>query len=155
MKILITYPWDAFWAMGEGSGVASFFNAAHAYIDHGHTVDIVLPGRLEGPAQESYHGMTLHRVSFSSNPLDLGRGGVFGYLPRMWRYSRFLRGMSARANDVAASLGPDVVVSLGPHAAPVARDVADAFGIPNVTRLFGQPGVINGSTINTRWCTRF
>jgi len=138
MKVLIVYPWDAFWAMGEGSGVASFFNAAHAYIDHGHIVDIVLPGRPDAPAQESYHGMTLHRVSFSSDPLDLGRGGMLGYLPRMWRYLLFLRRMSARAHDVAALLDPDVVVSLGPHAVPVARKVADVVGVPNVTRLFGQ-----------------
>ena len=124
--------------MGENSGVASFFHAAHAYVDHGHTVDVVLPGRPEAPAQEIYHGMTLHRVSFSRDPLDLGRGGVLGYLPRMWRYARFLRRMTAGAQAVAALLSPDVVVGLAAHAAPVARNVAYANGVPNVTRLFGQ-----------------
>ncbi len=138
MNVLIVYPWDSFWAMGEDSGVASFFHAAHAYVDHGHTVNIVLPGRPEAPAQENYRGMTLHRVPFSSDPLDLGRGGVLGYLPRMWRYAHFLRRMTASALSTAALLSPDVVVGLGPHAAPVARKVARVNGIPNVTRLFGQ-----------------
>jgi glycosyltransferase involved in cell wall biosynthesis len=138
MNILVIYPWEVFWAMGENSGVASFFHAAHAYVDHGHTVDVVLPGRPEAAARESYHGMTLHRVPFSRDPLDLGRGGLLGYLPRMWRYVRFLRRMTAGARAVAAGRRPGVVVGLAPHAAPVARKVAGAIGVPNVTRLFGQ-----------------
>lgn len=28
MNILIVYPWELFWAMGEDSGVASFFHVA-------------------------------------------------------------------------------------------------------------------------------
>ena len=143
MNVLIVYPWESFWAMGEDSGVASFYHAAHAYVDHGHTVDVVLPGRPEAPARESYHGMTLRRVSFSSDPLDLGRGGALGYLPRMWRYARFLRSMSAGARAAAALRSPDVVVGLGPHAAPIARNVASGLKVPNVTRLFGQALILH------------
>lgn len=143
MNVLIVYPWESFWAMGENSGVASFFNAAHAYVDHGHAVDVVLPGRPGAPAGEQYHGMMLTRVPFAGDPLDPGRGHIFGLAQRLWRYWDFRRRMVTAARRVSRGRPPDVVVGLGPHAAPVARAVARDTGVPNVTRLFGQALILH------------
>jgi len=127
--------------MGEQSGVASFFNAAHAYADHGHTVDIVLPGNRR--ARENYRDMTLTRVPVDADPLDYGRGGVAGLAQRWWRYLGFRRAMLAAAREVSERRRPDVVVGLGPHAAQVARSVALSCGVPNITRLFGQALILH------------
>lgn len=143
MNVLVVYPWDSFWSMGEQSGVASFFNAAHAYSDHGHTVDVVMPGHPSDSTRERYHDMTLTRVPFDIDPLDLGSVGVRGLLRRMWRYAGFRRRMTSAARRVAQERRPDVVVGLGPHAAPVAYAVAGACRVPNVTRLFGQALILH------------
>ncbi len=138
MNVLVVYTWESFWAMGEQSGVASAFNAAHAYVDHGHAVNVVLPGRPSAPALEQYHDMTLTRVPFAADPLGLGWKNVAGLVPRLWRHRRFCRKMISAAHIVLRRQRPDVVVGLGPHAAPVAHNVARAIGVPNITRLFGQ-----------------
>jgi glycosyltransferase involved in cell wall biosynthesis len=143
MNVLVVYPWDSFWSMGEQSGVASFFNAAHTYSDRGHTVDVVLPGRRNDPETERYHDMTLTRVPFDADPLDLGSRGVNGLIRRLWRYAAFRRKMAAAARRVSRERRPDVVVGLGSHAAPVACTVARTCGVPNVTRLFGQALILH------------
>ena len=143
MNVLVVYPWDSFWSMGEQSGAASFFNAAHAYADHGHTVDIVLPGNRSGPEHERYRDMTLTRVPVDADPLDYGRGGVTGLAQRWWRYLGFRRTMVAAASEVSQRRRPDVVVGLGPHAAQAARTVALSCGVPNITRLFGQALILH------------
>jgi glycosyltransferase involved in cell wall biosynthesis len=124
--------------MGEGSGVASFFHAAHGYVDHGHSVEVVMPGPASSPNEDTYRGMRLTRVRFGGDPLDPGPRGPAGFVSRLARYRRFRGRMTDAALRVARRARPDVVVALGPHAAPVARRVARACGVPNVTRLFGQ-----------------
>ena len=141
MNVLVVYPWDSFWSMGEHSGVASFFNAAHAYVDHGHTVDVVLPGR--SAVEERYHDMTLTRVPFDGDPLELDRGGAVGLVRRLQRYVTFRRRMVGAARSVSQKRRPDVVIGLGPHAAPVAHTVARSSEVPNVTRLFGQALILH------------
>jgi len=138
VNVLIVHGWDGFWAMGEGSGVASFFHAAHGYVDHGHSVEVVMPCATSSPSEDRYCGMSLTRVQFERDPLDLGPPGAAGFVFRLARYARFRRRMTAAALRVARRARPDVVVALGPHSAPVARRVAGVCGVPNVTRLFGQ-----------------
>lgn len=138
MNVLIVHGWDGFWAMGEGSGVASFYHAAHGYVDHGHSVEVVLPCMGPSPSEDTYRGMSLARVRFGRDPLEPGPRGPVGLACRLARYAHFQRRMTAAALRAARRARPDVVVALGPHSAPVARRVADVCGVPNVTRLFGQ-----------------
>lgn len=143
MKVLVVYAFDSFWSMGEQSGVASFFHAAHAYVDHGHTVDVVLPGRHVDAEVEHYHGMALTRVPFEIDPLDVGPGGPIGLVLQLRRYASFRSKMAAAAREVSEQRHPDVVIGLGAHATPVARTVARSSGVPNVTRLFGQSLILH------------
>jgi glycosyltransferase involved in cell wall biosynthesis len=143
MNVLAISAFDSFWSMGEQSGVASFFDAAHAYVNHGHTVDVVLPGSHVGADEEIYHDMTLSRVPFGVDPLDVGPGGVIGLVLHLRRYTGFRRKTAGAAIDVSMKRRPDVVIGLGAHAAPVARTVARSCGVPNVTRLFGQSLILH------------
>jgi glycosyltransferase involved in cell wall biosynthesis len=129
--------------MGEQSGVGSFFHAAHAYVDHGHTVDVVLPGRHIDAEDERYYDMTLTRVPFDVDPLDVGPGGAVGLVLQLRRYASFRRKMAAAARYVSQQRHPDAVIGLGAHATPVAHTVALSCGVPNVTRLFGQSLILH------------
>ncbi len=141
MNVLVVYAFDSFWSMGELSGVASFFHAAHAYVDHGHNVDVVMPGR--DAKEERYHDMTLTRVPFDVDPLDVGPGGPVGLVLQLRRYASFRRKMAAAAGSVSQRRHPNVVIGLGAHATPVAHTVARSCGVPNVTRLFGQSLILH------------
>jgi glycosyltransferase involved in cell wall biosynthesis len=143
MRVLAIYPWESFWSMGERSGVASFFYAVHAYIDHGHTVDVVLPGRRVGLAEERYHDMTLTRVPFAADPMDVGWKGAVGLAMRWRRYASFRNRMVAAACHVSQRCRPDVVIGVGAYAAQAAHRVALSRGVNNVTRLFGQSLILH------------
>jgi glycosyltransferase involved in cell wall biosynthesis len=143
MNVLAISAFDSFWSMGEQSGVASFFHAAHAYISHGHTVDVVLPGGLVDAGSERYYDMTLTRVPFRVDPLDVGPGGAAGLVLQLWRYAGFRRRMVRAALAVSKQRRADVVIGLGAHAAPVAHTVARIRRVPNVTRLFGQSLILH------------
>ena len=143
MRVLAIYPWESFWSMGERSGVASFFHAVHAYIDHGHTVDVVLPGKHVGLAEQRYHEMTLTRVSLDADPMDVGWGGAVGEVLRWRRYVSFRNRMVAAAYHVSQQRRPDVVIGVGAYAAQAAHRVALSCGVHNVTRLFGQSLILH------------
>lgn len=149
MTVLAIYSWPAFWSMGEGSGAPSFFLSITSFPNHGHKMHVLMPGDRGKPREEDYHGVLLHRFrsGVDFNP-DVGPSKVVQHLKIFFSYLYwYLRAVPAGV-ALARRLRPDVVVGMGAVAAPVARIVARAAGVPNVTRLFGQ-GL--GQVTGDRW----
>lgn len=144
MKVLILYPWNSFWAMGEGSGASSFFRSARGYVDHGHDVHVLMTGGSSGQMGfEEYHGMRLTRLALRRDPMEIERTGWIGVIERYFRYRHYHRRLVRRAREIGRSFRPDVIVAFGPHPVPAARRVAVELGVPNVTRLFGQALILH------------
>lgn len=138
MRVLAVYPWPAFWSMGEGRGAAAFFLSITSFPRHGHEMHVLMPGPPGAPAEEDYHGVHLHRMTTRVDFMpERGRSRVVQHVRILLSYA-FWRLQALRAGlALAARLEPDVVLGMGALGAPVARAIARARGVPNVTRLFG------------------
>jgi glycosyltransferase involved in cell wall biosynthesis len=124
--------------MGDGCGAESFYRAVHAYVEHGHRVRVLMPviGPRAVPAKTD--GVSIDSVPFTFDPMRDPAAGARGFASWMIRYARFQRVMTRAGIESARAFRPDIVVGMGAYAAPVARRVATAARVPNVTRLFGQ-----------------
>jgi len=152
MKVLAAYPWPAFWSMGEGRGAPSFFLSVTSFPKHGHEMHVVMPGTPGCPAEEDYHGVTLHRFPTTT---DYMPDASSGKLAQHWRMRSSYRHWMATAvpalRRVAGTFGPDVLFGMGALGAPAARAVAQERGVPNVTRLFGTSiGEVLGNAVKYR-----
>jgi glycosyltransferase involved in cell wall biosynthesis len=138
MRVLAVYPWPAFWSMGEGRGAAAFFLSVTSFPQHGHEMHVLMPGPPGAAAEEDYHGVRLHRMTTRVDFMpERGRSRVVQHVRILvsyvvWRVRALRAGLA-----LAARLEPDVVLGMGALGAPVARAIARARGVPNVTRLFG------------------
>jgi glycosyltransferase involved in cell wall biosynthesis len=124
--------------MGEGRGAAAFFLSITSFPRHGHELHVLMPGPPGAPAEQDYHGVHLHRMTTRVDFMpERGRSRVVQHVRILLSYV-FWRLRALRAGiALAARLEPDVVLGMGALGAPVARSVARARGVPNVTRLFG------------------
>ncbi len=152
MKVLAAYPWPSFWSMGEGRGAPSFFLSVTSFPRHGHEMHVVMPGSPGAPAEEEYHGVTLHRFPTTT---DFMPGPASGKLVQHWRLRASYREWMATAvpalERVADAVGPDVLFGMGALGAPAAHRVASGRGLPNVTRLFGTSiGQVLGHPVKYR-----
>lgn len=138
LRVLAVYPWPDFWSMGEGAGAPSFRLSVIAFPKHGHEMHVLMPGRPDGPAEEEYDGVRLHRMPTRINFYpEVRLGSVFQHAAIFFAYLAWLALAVPAARRLAAKVRPDVVIGMGSLGAPVARAVGRARGIPNVTRLFG------------------
>ncbi len=149
LRILAIYPWPGFWSMGESCGAPSFHLSVTAFPEHGHEMHVLLPGPPDGPAEEDYYGVRLHRLRTRVNFYpEVGLGSVLQHLAILLAYVSWLALAVPAALRLAARLRPDVVVGMGSLGAPVARAVGRVRGIPNVTRLFGtELGTLRGDRL--------
>ena len=131
--------------MGEGSGAAIFTLLPAALARRGHEVRVSLPAARDSevPAApevsgQPYHGFTLHRHparrGYVPNP---AQSMPTRLADRLECWLRFQREGYAAARRVSRSHPPDLVIGMGIYEAPVARRLARALGISNVTRIFG------------------
>ncbi len=138
IRVLAVYPWPAFWSMGEGRGAAAFFLSVTSFPRHGHETHVLMPGPPGAPPEEDYHGVHLHRMATRVDFMpERGRSRIVQHARILVSYIVW-RVRAARAGlALAEDLRPDVVFGMGALGAPVARTIARAYGVPNVTRLFG------------------
>ncbi len=138
-RFLIVYAQSSFWSMGDGIGAGSFWRTPRALADRGHEVHIVLPAPPGQPGSvEEREGVRLHLYPSKTDfvlpmailPVRLAM--------RAWIYSAYQRIGTRSALEVAGEVRPEIVLAFGTFEAPVARKVARALGVPNVTRLFGN-----------------
>lgn len=131
--------------MGEGSGAAIFTLMPAALARRGHEVRVSLPAARDSgvPAAsetsgQPYHGFTLHRHparrGYVPNPAQPMPTRL---ADRLECWLRFQREGYAAARRVSRSHPPDLVIGMGIYEAPVARRLARALRVPNVTRIFG------------------
>jgi glycosyltransferase involved in cell wall biosynthesis len=138
LRVLAIYPWPDFWSMGEGAGAPSFRLSVTAFPVRGHEMHVLMPGPPDGPAEEDYDGARLHRLRTRVNFYpEVRLGSVFQHAAILFAYASWLALAIPAARRLAAKIRPDVVIGMGSLGAPVARAVARARRIPNVTRLFG------------------
>jgi glycosyltransferase involved in cell wall biosynthesis len=149
LRVLAVYPWPGFWSMGEDRGAPSFHLSVTAFPKHGHEMHVLLPGPPDGPAEEDYHGVRLHRLRTRINFYpEVGMGSVLHHVAILLGYASWLALAVPAALRLAARIRPDVIVGMGSLGAPVARAVARARRIPNVTRLFGtELGTVRGDRL--------
>jgi len=138
LRVLAIYPWPSFWSMGEGRGAAAFFLSVTSFPAHGHEMHVLMPGPPDAPVEGDYHGVHLHRIATRADFMpERGRSRVVQHARILGSYVLWRR-LALRAGlALAARVRPDVVFGMGAHSAPVARSIAAARGVPNVTRLFG------------------
>jgi len=138
LVVLAIYPWPEFWSMGEGCGAPSFHLSVTSFPRRGHELHVLMPGASGAPAEENYHGATLHRfrTGFDFMP-EAGRSKILHHVRIFIAFVYwFVRAVPA-ALALAARVSPDVVFGMGSLGAPVARIVGVLRHRPNVTRLFG------------------
>ena len=138
LVVLAIYPWREFWSMGERQGAASFHLSVTSFPRLGHEMHVLLPGLPRGPAEEEYHGALLHRMRTRVDFYpEAWMGTPFHHVAILFAYICWLARAVPAGLRLASRLQPDVVIGMGALGAPVARLVARARGVPNVTRLFG------------------
>ncbi len=139
LVVLAVYPWHEFWSMGEGRGAPSFHLSITSFPRLGHDMHVLLPGPPGGAPEQEYHGARLHRMPTRVDFYpEAWIGTAFHHVAIFLSYVYwFVRAVPAGLR-LAARLRPDVVIGMGALGAPVARVVALARGVPNVTRLFGS-----------------
>ena len=138
MRVLAVYPWPAFWSMGEGRGAAAFFLSITSFPKHGHDLHVLMPGPSGSRDEEDYHGVRLHRMATGVDFMpERGRSRIVQHARILGSYLYWRTRARWEALALARRLSPDALFGMGALGAPVAREVAQAIGVPNVTRLFG------------------
>jgi glycosyltransferase involved in cell wall biosynthesis len=136
---LIIYARSIFWSMGEGIGAGAFWRTPRALAERGHEVHIVLPAPAGQPGGEEVRdGVHLHRYPSKHEFVFPMAVLPVRLAMRVWIYSAYQRIGARTAMEVARAVRPDLVLAFGTFEAPVARKVAQALKVPNVTRLFGN-----------------
>jgi glycosyltransferase involved in cell wall biosynthesis len=138
VRVLAVYPWPAFWSMGEGRGAAAFFLSITSFPRRGHELHVLMPGPPGAPVDEVYHGVRLHRMTTRVDFMpERGRSRVVQHVRILLSYVLWCVRARRAGLALASRIDPAVVFGMGALGAPVARSIARARGVPNVTRLFG------------------
>ena len=122
------------WDDEEQAGMPSIYLGQKAFVDAGHTVRFVYPGRQNRVYRD--HGIELQEFKFrwpavSERHIWFHRVNVKIY---WWMFMLVATFVALRT---ARRMRPDVVYGHFFAAAPVAWLIGKLFGVPNITRMYG------------------
>lgn len=138
-RFLIIYSLPGFWSMGEGMGAGSFWRTPNALVARGHEVHMVHPAAPGLPGGlEIVNGIICHRYPSNTDFVPRYATLPVRLVKRVAIWLEYQRIATRTGFEVAREVRPDLVLAFGEFEAPVARRVAHAIGVPNVTRLFGN-----------------
>lgn len=122
------------WDDAVGVGMPSIFLGQHAFVDAGHRVRFLYPGRDN--RKYEYQGVELHQFRFRWPVASPRHRWLHRITAKIYTWA-FLPAAFTAAYRSARDMRPDVIYGHFYPAAPVAWLLARLLRMPNVTRMYG------------------
>ncbi len=132
-RILILSIWESIWSLGEGGGVPDELYFIRKLTGEGIDMHLLIPESADGAKTLEIPGLTCHSYpnifrTLRSLPLPLQRMLITSLFPVI---------VKRHLEELAADIGPDIILGLTHYTLKPVGETARSLGVPSAVKLCG------------------